>query len=122
MSALGAVHILPTADMETAVRFWRDVVGCAERFATPTFSEVAAGRSVICLRPSSKPGGRSGLAVDVADLDQTCTAIAAGGGEVPRPPRDGRVPGLRIAAAVDPDGNRFELTEHRARRSASSTK
>jgi hypothetical protein len=66
MSALGAVHILPTADMETAVRFWRDVVGCAERFATPTFSEVAAGRSVICLRPSSKPGGRSGLAVDVA--------------------------------------------------------
>ncbi|MFP5320447.1 MAG: VOC family protein [Acidimicrobiia bacterium] len=113
MTAVGAVHILPTADMETAMRFWRDVVGCTERFSTPGFSEVAAGRSVICLRRSSNPGGRSGLAVDVADLDRTCAAIAAGGGEVTRPPQDGPVAGLRIAAAVDPDGNGFELTEHR---------
>lgn len=114
MAVNGTFHILPVSDMDRAVAFWRDAVGCGKRFATPTFSEVDAGGSVICLRASRNPGGRTALGVDVSDLDSTCRSIAAAGGEVLRDPAEGPVPGLLTALATDPDGNRFELTEHRS--------
>lgn len=114
MAVNGTSHILPISDMDRALGFWRDTVGCAERFSTPTFSEVDAGGSVICLRSSRNPGGRTALGMDVSDLAATCRAIAAYGGEVLRQPAAGPVPGLLTALATDTDGNRFELTEHRS--------
>lgn len=112
MAVNGTFHILPVSDMDRAIAFWRDTVGCAERFSTPTFSEVDAGGSVICLRSSKNPGGRTALGVDVSDLEATCRAIASSGGEVLRDAAPGPVPGLLTALATDADGNRFELTEH----------
>lgn len=113
MTVNGAFHVLPVSDIEAAMSFWRDTVGCVERFQTPVFAEILAGDAVICLRRSATAGGRSGLGLDVADLDSACRAITGSLGAVVRDAVDGPVPGLRLAVASDPDGNTFQLTEHR---------
>lgn len=112
MTALYAFHVIEVGDMDEAVAFWTIAVGCSLRFTTPEFSEVAAGPSIICLRPPGRsPAPAVGLGIDVEDLDAACTAVTSHGGTVHRAPRD-LVPGLRLALAEDPDGNRFSLTEH----------
>lgn len=113
MAVNGAFHVLRVSDTAAAVSFWRDAVGCVERFQTPGFAEVLAGDAVICLQRSPKAGGPTGLGIDVSDLDATCRAIDASTGEVVRGPESGGVPGLRTATVRDPDGNQVRLTEHR---------
>ena len=98
--------------MPRAVAFWRDTVGCRERFVTDGFSEVFAGDDVIALQLAAAPARlNTSLGVDVEDIESTCSAISTGGGEVTTPPME-LVPGVLLAMAVDPDGNGFRLTQH----------
>lgn len=113
MTAKKTFNVLSIGDMDRALSFWRDTLGCVERFTTPGFSEVLAGDDVIALQASGTPAGGSdtSLGIDVDDIAATCTAIASGGGAVHTTPHE-LVPGVQLAIAEDPDGNRFRITQH----------
>ena len=53
------------------------------------------------------------LAIGVPDIYGTCTALAAEGVKVPRPPGPMKHGGSVIAFVEDPDGYKIELIEHR---------
>ena len=54
----------------------------------------------------------TGLSFEVDDIDEACREIEAAGGSIVHPPRDGGIPGLRLADVADPDGNRIQLGKH----------
>ena len=45
-------------------------------------------------------------------IDEACRELEAAGGSIVHPPRDGGIPGLRLAEVTDPDDNRIQLGNH----------
>src|SRR5205823_1757255 len=60
------------ADMDRAVRFYRDVLGLPLKFQSPEWSEFATGTTTLALHPASakSPAGKVELGFTVPDLDQ----------------------------------------------------
>ena len=54
----------------------------------------------------------TGLSFEVDDIEEACREIETAGGSVVHPPRDGDIPGLRLAEVADIDGNRVQLGSH----------
>ena len=60
------------ADMNRAVKFYRDVVGLTLKFESPGWSEFATGETAFALHPASQqnPAGKVELGFNVADLQK----------------------------------------------------
>jgi predicted enzyme related to lactoylglutathione lyase len=60
------------ADMERAVKFYRDVVGLPLKFQSPGWSEFTTGETTLALHPASdkSPAGKIEVGFTVSDLQQ----------------------------------------------------
>lgn len=104
--------MLMAQDMDRGVGFWRDVVGLAVSLHTPHWSELARGNAIVALHGggTGEPSA-SGLSLQVADLDDACREVAAGGGQVLAGPEDRPGEGIRLASLVDTEGNLFAMSQ-----------
>jgi len=76
------------ADMNRAVKFYRDVIGLPLKFESPGWSEFATGDTTLALHPASQknPAGKVELGFNVADLQKFYEDMRAKGVKFPMPP------------------------------------
>ncbi len=111
--------VLRVADLERAIRFYREVLGCAEERRVESISlvQLRAGAALIDLIPAQGPGAEGGRNMDhfalrIEPFDEAALRahLAHHGVEVgetaTRYGAEGEGPSLYIA---DPDGNTVEL-------------
>lgn len=107
--------MLWVTDMDRAVNFYRDVIGLDVHTQSPNWSELTLGDSTVALHQGTNDKLRmTGLSFEVDDIGEACREIEVAGGSIVHPPRDGGIPGLRLAEVTDPDGNRIQLGSHTA--------
>lgn len=118
-----------TRDAAPMVAFYRDVIGLpfegtVELPNIGTMHRLLAGTSVIKITQAEPKAdgiggglqGATGLrywTISVGDVDGLASSIEGAGHKVIVPPTDIR-PGVRIAMAVDPDGNWVEFLQETA--------
>jgi len=107
-------YVIWAADMERAVRFWRDTFGGRLLKQNAVIAEVGIEGAVIGIH-SGGEGKRTwtGLSLQVADvIAGGREVVAAGGGMTREPePENGEPP--HLAMCVDTEGNEFMLTRRR---------
>ena len=76
------------ADMDRAVKFYRDVIGLPLKFESPGWSEFATGDTTLALHPASQmnPAGKIELGFNVVDLAKFYEDMRARGVKFPMPP------------------------------------
>ena len=103
---------LYVADLDRAVRFYRDVLGftleCVDE--PPVRAVVTCGTAVLHLDRVPEKAGSSRVHMMVADLDAVCGRLSRGAVEPIQPPTV-QSWGLRETIVADADGNVLELAE-----------
>src|SRR5262245_35658641 len=106
-------YMLMAADMDGGVAFYRDAFGLVPRFVSPHWSELAWKDAVVALHGGGDGSpNRTGLSFQVEDADAACQAVAALGGRVVKGPESRPGEPIRLAHAVDPEGNEFMITQY----------
>jgi lactoylglutathione lyase len=93
------------ADMDRAVKFYRDVLGLALKFESPGWSEFSTGETTLGLHPASEKdaAGKVEFGFNVPDLDKFYGDMRTKGVKFPMPPTQQDFGG-RLAQFEDPDG------------------
>jgi lactoylglutathione lyase len=94
------------ADMDRAIRFYRDVIGLPLKFQSPGWSEFSTGGEVtFALHPASEknPAGKLEMGVNVPDLQQFYGEMTGKGVQFPMAPTKQDFGGM-LARFVDSEG------------------
>lgn len=93
------------ADIEKAVKFYRDVLGLKLKFESPGWSEFATGETTLALHPASNknPAGKVELGFTVLDLETFYQEMSAKGVVFSMPPKKQDFGGM-LAQFVDFEG------------------
>jgi predicted enzyme related to lactoylglutathione lyase len=77
------------ADMDRAVKFYRDTVGLALGFQSPGWSEFSTGETKLALHPASEknPAGKIEIGFNVPDLTKFYNEMRAMGVTFTMPPK-----------------------------------
>src|ERR1700747_3396837 len=77
------------ADMDKAVKFYRDVVGLTLKFESPGWSEFVTGETTVAVHPASdkNPAGKVELGFIVADVEAFYRDMSAKGVLFSMPPK-----------------------------------
>ena len=77
------------ADMERAVKFYRDTMGLTLTFQSPGWSEFATGETKLGLHPASEnnPPGKVEIGFSVTDIAKFYDEMSAKGVKFPMPPK-----------------------------------
>ena len=105
-------HIIEfVADMDRAVKFYRDVIGLPLKFESPAWSEFATGEITFALHPASErnPAGRLEMGFTVAGLQQFHAEMTGKGVQFPMPPRKQDFGGM-LAQFVDSEGAHISVS------------
>jgi len=107
-------YVLWAADMDRAVRFWRDTFGGSLLRRSTVIAEVEIRNAVIGIH-SGGEGRRTwtGLSLQVADVIAGGREVVAAGGVVVKEPEPEAGEPPHLAMCVDPEGNEFMLTRRR---------
>ena len=100
------------ADMDRAVRFYRDVLGLPLKFQSPSWSEFSTGETSLALHPASEnnPAGSIELGFNVADLAIFHREMTEKGVQFGMPPTKQDFGGI-LAQFVDSEGRRCSVAE-----------
>jgi lactoylglutathione lyase len=99
-------HVIEfVADMDVAVKFYRDIIGLPLKFQSPGWSEFVTGETSLALHPASegKPAGSIELGFTVGDLPMFHREMSAKGVEFSMPPTKQEY-GRMLAQFVDSEG------------------
>jgi lactoylglutathione lyase len=105
-ASLKLTHVIEfVADMDAAVRFYRDVIGLPLKFQSPGWSEFATGETSFALHPASegKPAGSIELGYTTSDLPMFHQEMNAKGVKFSMPPTKQEY-GRMLAQFVDSEG------------------
>ncbi|HYL46963.1 MAG TPA: VOC family protein [Candidatus Limnocylindrales bacterium] len=93
------------ADMDRAVKFYRDVVGLPLKFQSPGWSEFATGETTLALHPASDKNlaGKIDLGFKVGDIQKFYQEMQAKGVKFTMPPTKQDFGGT-LARFVDSEG------------------
>jgi len=93
------------ADMDKALKFYRDVVGLTLKFESPGWSEFVTGETTLALHPASEknPAGKVELGFTVADVEVFYRDMSAKGVLFSMPPKKQDFGGV-LAQFVDSEG------------------
>ena len=83
-------HVIEfVADMDRAVKFYRDVIGLTLKFQSPGWSEFATGETTLALHPASdkNPAGKVEIGLTADDLHRFHSEMAAKGVRFSMPPK-----------------------------------
>jgi catechol 2,3-dioxygenase-like lactoylglutathione lyase family enzyme len=99
------------ADMDTAVRFYRDALGLPLKFESPGWSEFATGDVTLALHPAtdSKPAGSVGLGFQMDELEKRHDEGEEGGITFVTAPH--REHGILLATFLDSEGAECSASE-----------
>ena len=99
------------ADMDKAVKFYRDVLGLPLKFASPGWTEFVTGETTLALHPASEknPAGTVELGFTVDDIEKFHHEMAAKGVDFPSPPKKQDY-GNMLAQFVDSEGARCSVS------------
>lgn len=107
MSAnLKLTHVIEfVADMDRAVKFYRDVIGLPFKFQSPGWSEFATDETSLALHPASesKPAGSVELGFHADDLPKFHLEMSAKGVQFSMPPTKQEY-GKMLTQFVDSEG------------------
>ena len=94
------------ADMNKAVKFYRDVLGLRLKFESPGWSEFVTGETTLALHPASdrNPAGKVELGFTVADVEAFYREMSAKGVQFTMPPTKQDFGGV-LAQFVDSEGS-----------------
>jgi catechol 2,3-dioxygenase-like lactoylglutathione lyase family enzyme len=100
------------ADMDRAVRFYRDTLGLPLRFESPEWSEFSTGETTLALHPASQtnPAGSLQLGFTVPALTRFSQELVGRGVRFPRPPMRAEFGGI-LAEFLDSEDTRCSLGE-----------
>ena len=100
------------ADMDRAVRFYRDVLGLPLKFQSPGWSEFSTGETSLGLHPASEknPAGSVELGFNVGDLEKFHREMSAKGVHFSMPPTKQDFGGT-LAQFLDSEGRRCSVAE-----------
>ncbi|MGB9067807.1 MAG: VOC family protein [Candidatus Acidiferrales bacterium] len=99
-------HVIEfVADMDAAVKFYRDVIGLPLKFQSPGWSEFVTGETSFALHPASesKTAGSVELGFQVDDLGKFHQEMSAKGIKFSMPPTKQEY-GRMLAQFVDSEG------------------
>jgi lactoylglutathione lyase len=105
-------HIIEfVADMERAVKFYRDVVGLPLKFESQGWSEFATGDVTLALHPASdnNPAGKLEMGFTVPDLQQFHAEMRSRGVNFSMPPSKQDFGGM-LAQFVDSEGAHISVS------------
>lgn len=107
----------PVADLDRALRFYRDVLGFSVLFTSAKSAVVERQGSRVLLDERGIQPTPGEIHLDVTDIEGVCASVRASAGEVveaPAPVHD--TPGLQLwrARLRDPDGHVVEVIEWRS--------
>jgi lactoylglutathione lyase len=93
------------ADMDKAVKFYRDVLGLTSKFESPGWSEFVTGETTLALHLASdkNPAGKVELGFTVADVEVFYREMSARGVLFSVPPKKQDFGGV-LAQFVDSEG------------------
>ena len=100
------------ADMDRAVKFYRDVLGFPLKFQSPGWSEFSTGETSLGLHPASEknPAGSVELGFKVPNLDRFYQEMSARGVQFSMPPTKQDFGGT-LAQFLDSEGGRCSVGE-----------
>jgi predicted enzyme related to lactoylglutathione lyase len=101
-----AYFMLPVHDMDRAVRFYCEVLGLTQKFASPEWTELAWRDATIALHGGGGGEPARWLGFEVADLDAALSEIESAGGRRGQERNEG---GVRLVEISDSEGNRLTL-------------
>jgi len=103
------------ADMDRAVRFYRDVLGLPLRFQSPGWSEFSTGETSLALHPASSksPSGSVEIGFNVSNLETFYQEMSAKGVHFSTPPTKQDFGGT-LAQFLDSEGGRASVAEQAA--------
>ena len=98
------------ADMERAVKFYRDTLGLPLKFQSPGWSEFSTGETVLALHPASgkNPAGSVELGINVPDLHRFYQEMTGKGVQFTMPPKKQDFGG-ELAQFVDSEGGHVSV-------------
>lgn len=101
------------ADMDRAVKFYRDVLGLPLKFQSPDWSEFSTGDTSLALHAASEknPAGRMELGFNVANLEKFHQEMTAKGVQFTMPPAKQDF-GDVLAQFLDSEGAHCSVAEH----------
>ncbi|TME63089.1 MAG: hypothetical protein E6I51_05175 [Chloroflexi bacterium] len=100
------------ADVARGANFYRKAFGLTTKYESPFWTELSADGATIALHHGGGDEARdTGLGFYVDDLEAACDAVKAAGGKIAKEPEDRTGEGIRLATAVDSEGNRFSLAQ-----------
>jgi len=110
MSVKFTYAITFVADMERAVRFYRDTLGLPLKFESPGWSEFATGETTFALHPASEknPAGSVELGFGVPDIQKFHQEMTAKGVKFSMPPTKQDFGGT-LAQFIDSEGGRVSV-------------
>jgi lactoylglutathione lyase len=99
------------ADMDRAVKFYRDVLGLPLKFQSPGWSEFETGETTLGLHPASakNPAGEVELAFTVADLQEFHREMSQKGVLFSMPPTKQDF-GTELAQFIDSEGGHCSVS------------
>jgi len=103
------------ADMDRAVKFYRDVLGLPLNFQSPGWTEFATGETTLALHPATQknPAGSTELGFNVTNLDKFYREMTTKGLEFSMPPTKQDFGGI-LARFVGSEGERCSVGEEQA--------
>jgi predicted enzyme related to lactoylglutathione lyase len=100
------------ADMDRAVKFYRDVLGLPLQFQSPGWSQFLTGETTLGLHPASQknPAGSVELGFNVSNLEKFHQEMTAKGVQFSMPPTKQDFGGV-LAQFVDSEGGHCSVGE-----------
>lgn len=108
-------YVIWSADMQRAVRFYRDALGGTVTKESEVISEVEICGSTIGIHGGGE-GNKTwtGMSFQVADVVAGAREVVAAGGQLSREPKPEGDEPPHLAMCVDPEGNEFMLFRKRS--------
>jgi len=104
--------LLVVEDMDRGLNFYRNVFGLEIASQSIHWSELRFGEVIIALHSGgSQERRKTGLSFQVGDIDAACQQVQQAGGKVLAEPESRPGEPIKLARALDPEGNEFDLTE-----------
>ena len=105
--------MLIAQDMDRAITFYKDVVGLEVKVESADWSELVFGDAIVALHGGGNGEfNKTGLSIQVVDIDEACKEIEASGGRVLDGQSDRPGEPIKLASLADTEGNGFMLTQY----------
>jgi predicted enzyme related to lactoylglutathione lyase len=108
--------MLMAADVGRGASFYKRAFGLEPRYESGEWTELSQNGSTVALHGGASADERdTGLGFYVDDIDAACAEVTAAGGRIAKRPEERPGEGIKLAIAVDTEGNRFSITEESKR-------